>query len=167
MDSVDSTSAERASVAQAELTRPHIARGPHSDKATVAANPPVATTAESDSANELIQRASQKIRGGDWAGAAALLDQAKAKDPKAKGLWASYGWIASAHRKYDEAIADYKKDLELDPENRAPLKHWPPRKRRAAIAQRHVKHSRAISSVTPNMSGCGSISPGCKVRKEK
>ncbi len=102
---------------QAELTRPHIARGPHSDKATVAANPPVATTAESDSANELIQRASQKIKGGDWAGAAALLDQAKAKDPKAKGLWASYGWIASAHRKYDEAIADYKKDLELDPEN--------------------------------------------------
>jgi tetratricopeptide (TPR) repeat protein len=102
---------------QAELTRPHIARGPQSDKTTGMANPPVATTSESGSANELIRRASQQIKGGDWAGATVSLDQAKAKDPKAKGLWASYGTVAAAHRKYGDAIADYKKDLDLYPEN--------------------------------------------------
>jgi tetratricopeptide (TPR) repeat protein len=57
------------------------------------------------------------MQGNDWSGATASLDKAKAKDPEAEGLWASYGWMAAFHRKYDEAIADYKKEIAVHPEN--------------------------------------------------
>jgi tetratricopeptide (TPR) repeat protein len=72
---------------------------------------------EAASAKELIQIASQQLKGDDWSGAAASLDKARAKDPEAEGLWASYGWIAAFHKKYEEAIADYKKEIAVHPEN--------------------------------------------------
>ena len=114
---------------QAELTRPTIARGMRqTEKSTVPAQSPAPlialdghavspTAAESKSAKEWIQTASQQMMGGDWAGATASLDQAKAKDPEAEGLWASYGWMAAAHKRYEEAIADYNKEIAVHPEN--------------------------------------------------
>lgn len=67
---------------------------------------------------ELMDMAQQKMRAMDWGGAKQVLDQVKAKNPNEKGLWVSYGYIAEvSHRDLDEAKADYRKELELQPDN--------------------------------------------------
>jgi transglutaminase-like putative cysteine protease/tetratricopeptide (TPR) repeat protein len=114
--------------------RPTIARGkPKADKPTETAkasappgaspvtglpvDPGQASTPEpGSSARDLMRSAYEKMQAGDWHGANALLDQAKAKDPEALGLWSLYAMAATFQRNYPEAIADLKKELANHPD---------------------------------------------------
>ena len=70
------------------------------------------------SATELMTLAQQKMKSMDWGGAKEALDQVKAKNADQKGLWVSYGYIAEvSHRDLDEAMADYRKELTIQPDN--------------------------------------------------
>jgi tetratricopeptide (TPR) repeat protein/transglutaminase-like putative cysteine protease len=77
-----------------------------------------ASTSEPDgtSARDLMRSAYEKMQAGDWTGAKATLDQAKAKDPELLGLWALYAMAATFQRNYTEAIADLKKELANHPD---------------------------------------------------
>ncbi len=99
-------------------------RPPGEKPAQVAATPAPAeehtnATAGGASAKDLIQKAFEQMRARDLSGAAATLDQAKAKDPQVESLWQGYGVIALGRRNYQESIADYKKELAAHPDNRA------------------------------------------------
>jgi len=77
-----------------------------------------AATKPSDSeANELIQQAYQRVTNAhDPKGARELLDKAKVLNDQQLSLWMEYGdvdWVGNK----TQAIADYKKELELHPEN--------------------------------------------------
>jgi tetratricopeptide (TPR) repeat protein len=63
-----------------------------------------------------MRSAYEKMQAGDWTGAKATLDQAKAKDPELLGLWALYAMAATFQRNYTEAIADLKKELANHPD---------------------------------------------------
>ncbi len=77
-----------------------------------------ATALASKSIQELLAELPDKFRAYDWAGARAILDAVKAKNPDEPGLWASYGYIAEAgDRDNDAAIADFRKELEVNPDN--------------------------------------------------
>ena len=70
------------------------------------------------SVQELLSVLPDKLRAYDWAGAREILDAVKAKNPKQPGLWASYGFIAEAgDHDNDAAIEDYRKELEVSPDN--------------------------------------------------
>jgi outer membrane protein assembly factor BamD (BamD/ComL family) len=70
------------------LSRSTIASGkPLGEKAADAANILAVAPAESTSAKQLIQSASEKMKSGDWSGATATLDKVKERDPVAPGLW--------------------------------------------------------------------------------
>ncbi len=70
------------------------------------------------SAAELMETAQQRMKSMDWGGAKQALDQVKAKNPDQKGLWVSYGYLAEvSHRDLDEAKADYRKELAIQPDN--------------------------------------------------
>jgi tetratricopeptide (TPR) repeat protein/transglutaminase-like putative cysteine protease len=115
--------------------RPTIARGkPKADKPTetakavtppggsqVTGSPapetgPAGTGEPATSARDLMRSAYEKMQAGDWSGAKATLDQAKAKDPELLGLWALYAMAATFQRNYTEAIADLKKELANHPD---------------------------------------------------
>jgi tetratricopeptide (TPR) repeat protein len=57
------------------------------------------------------------MQSGDWSGATSTLDKIKAKNPDEEFLWASYGLIAALQKEYDEAKADFKKELSAHPDN--------------------------------------------------
>jgi transglutaminase-like putative cysteine protease/Flp pilus assembly protein TadD len=124
----------RAQPAQ-QSDRPTIARGkPKDEKPTEtakAAAPPggipvtglpvldaghASTPEPGTSARDLLRSAYVKMQAGDWTGAKATLDQAKAKDPELLGLWSFYATTAAFQRNYTEAIADFKKELVLHPD---------------------------------------------------
>jgi tetratricopeptide (TPR) repeat protein len=71
----------------------------------------------SASAIEWMQAAGQDVMSRDWASATAKLDKAKAINPAEFRLWAMYGYIALAQRKYEEAETDFRKELAAHPEN--------------------------------------------------
>jgi tetratricopeptide (TPR) repeat protein len=103
-----------------QLMRSTIPSGkPLGEKAADAANVLPVAPGESTSAKQLMQSASEKMKSGDWIGATATLDKVKETDPAAPGLWVRYGWIASFHRNYQEAMVDYKKEIAIDPDNRS------------------------------------------------
>jgi len=72
---------------------------------------------EGASATELMRGATERTQVGDWAGAVALLDKVKAKNPDEEGLWAMYGFVASMQMKNDEAKEDFAKELKTHPDN--------------------------------------------------
>ena len=72
--------------------------------------------AEGTSARDLLRSAALKMQAGDWNGGKAILDQAKAKDPEALGLYSLYAMEAAFRRNYTEAVADLKKELALHPD---------------------------------------------------
>ncbi|QNI31407.1 DUF3857 domain-containing protein [Alloacidobacterium dinghuense] len=69
------------------------------------------------SAGELMQKASEQLRSGDWPAAKATLDLVKTKNPDQEYLWGMLGVIAEMQRNYDEAKVDFKKELAKHPEN--------------------------------------------------
>jgi Flp pilus assembly protein TadD len=79
---------------------------------------PSAPSQSDASATELLQQAAEKMRTKDWDGAKELLDQAKQKDPNAKGLWGAYGMLAEyADHDVDQAKADFRKEVAVQPGN--------------------------------------------------
>ncbi|HEY4009627.1 MAG TPA: transglutaminase domain-containing protein, partial [Acidobacteriaceae bacterium] len=64
----------------------------------------------------LVQQANQKLMARDLAGARELLDKAKARNDSERGLWLEYGMIDGITNQ-TQAIADFKKELELHPED--------------------------------------------------
>lgn len=70
------------------------------------------------SVNDLLRQAAEKMRAKDWDGARTFLNAAKAKDPKAKGLWGAYGMLAEyADHDVEEAKVDFRKELSNEPDN--------------------------------------------------
>jgi predicted Zn-dependent protease len=90
-------------------------QGPPSSGSDATGNQP--SLPENVSARELVQAAFGQIRSGDLNGATATLDKVKAKNPNEQYLWAGYGAIAAAQKKYDDVKADYTKELAAYPEN--------------------------------------------------
>ncbi|MGD0345980.1 MAG: DUF3857 domain-containing protein [Terracidiphilus sp.] len=73
---------------------------------------------------ELLSDLPDKLRAYDWAGAREILDAVKAKNPKEPGLWATYGMIAeAADHDRNEAIKDFRKELEVSPDNVLVVSH--------------------------------------------
>jgi tetratricopeptide (TPR) repeat protein len=64
----------------------------------------------------LVQQAKQKLMARDLTGARQLLDKAKARNDSERGLWLEYGMIDGITNR-TQAIADFKKELELHPED--------------------------------------------------
>jgi len=87
----------------------------HSDTKAESTKP--TDTSDNASAGELIQKASEQLRSGDWPAAKATLDLVKTKNPDQQYLWGMLGVIAEMQRNYDEAKVDFKKELAKHPEN--------------------------------------------------
>jgi chitodextrinase len=76
---------------------------------------PTAATGEDVKATpeSLIREAMTAAHTWDLATAQSLLDKAKTINPKQRHLWSSYGTVALAAGKANEAIDDFKKELAL------------------------------------------------------
>jgi len=72
---------------------------------------------DSMSTKELMDKAREQLRSGDWPAAKSTLEAVKAKNPEQEYLWASLGFIAETQRNYDEAKSDYRKELTHHPDN--------------------------------------------------
>lgn len=73
--------------------------------------------ADSSEARELLQQAVEDMRTNDRKNARELLDKAKALNDQETGLWAAYGWLDLTSNNKAQAVADFKKELELHPAN--------------------------------------------------
>jgi predicted Zn-dependent protease len=78
--------------------------------------PKTTVRAENSEARELLQQAYVDMQANDVKSARALLDKVKALNDHQLGLWAEYGDV-ELHDNKDEAVADFKKELDLHPEN--------------------------------------------------
>ncbi|HLJ77965.1 MAG TPA: DUF3857 domain-containing protein [Acidobacteriaceae bacterium] len=76
-----------------------------------------ATSEGSATAGDLLRTAWERLRSGDLEGARESLDKAKAKDPTEENLWSTYGAIAATEHDYDDAVADFRKELAGHPDN--------------------------------------------------
>ena len=81
-----------------------------------AEQPKVAAKAQNSAARELMQQAYQEVLAHDTKSARELLDKAKALNDQESGLWAEYGAL-DGFTNPAQAIADFKKELDLHPEN--------------------------------------------------
>jgi tetratricopeptide (TPR) repeat protein len=72
--------------------------------------------ADNSEARELLMQAYQELRAHDLKSARELLDKAKALNDQESGLWAEYGALDGETNR-TQAIADFKKELDLHPEN--------------------------------------------------
>jgi tetratricopeptide (TPR) repeat protein len=75
-----------------------------------------AARADNGEARELLMQAYQEMRAHDLKSARELLDKAKALNDQQSGLWAEYG-VLDGDTNRTQAIADFKKELDLHPEN--------------------------------------------------
>jgi tetratricopeptide (TPR) repeat protein len=76
-----------------------------------------ASVAENASPSELWKMAGEQFRAGDWQSAKATLEIVKQKNPDQEYLWAMLGGIAAMQRNFDEAKADYLKEIKKHPDN--------------------------------------------------
>ena len=88
-------------------------------KAEAAGEPakPVEPPPGDASATELMQKANDQLRSGDWPAAKVTLEAVKAKNPDQEYLWGMLGFIAETERNYDEAKSDFNKELKKHPDN--------------------------------------------------
>ena len=77
---------------------------------------PAEATASSAKAADLIAKAEESIRQLDSETARQTLDQAKALNPKARGLWLGYASVAGQTGRPEEVLADLRKELALYPD---------------------------------------------------
>jgi tetratricopeptide (TPR) repeat protein len=70
---------------------------------------------ERSAAGDLLDKAESLLAKGDYASAESLLQQATAKDPSSYQAWYDLGYAHQALKRPDDAIADYKKSVELNP----------------------------------------------------
>lgn len=78
---------------------------------------PAATSSAADSVSDLMQQAGERLRSGDLQGAKEALDKVKAKNPNQQYMWGMYGFIAGMERNFEDAAADYRKELAAHPDN--------------------------------------------------
>jgi predicted Zn-dependent protease len=69
------------------------------------------------SVNDLMAKAREQLRSGDWPAAKLTLEAVKAKNPGEQYLWGMLGAIAQMQHNNDEAIADFRKELAQHPDN--------------------------------------------------
>ncbi|HTW46329.1 MAG TPA: DUF3857 domain-containing protein [Acidobacteriaceae bacterium] len=83
------------------------------------AGPTGASSADTsaDSASDLMGLVGDRLRARDFAGAKEALDEVKAKNPSEPNLWLMYGSIAMFERNFEEAKADFRKELGAHPDN--------------------------------------------------
>ena len=74
---------------------------------------PIAAT--EDPASNLLDQAETLLGKGDAAGAKPLLEQATQKDPKSYQAWYDLGYAEQALNQREQAIAAYRKSLEINP----------------------------------------------------
>jgi uncharacterized protein HemY len=72
---------------------------------------------ESASAGELMDKAREQLRSGDWISAKATLEAVKKKNPDQEFLYATLGSIALMQRNYDQARSDFEIELKEHPDN--------------------------------------------------
>lgn len=70
---------------------------------------------ERSAANDLLDKAESLLAKSDYAAAEPLLQQATAKDPGSYQAWYDLGYAHQALKRSNEAIADYKKSIEINP----------------------------------------------------
>ena len=127
-------------------------QGPPSNGGDATGNQPFLP--ENASARDLLQAAVGQISSGDLNGATATLDKVKAKNPNEQYLWAGYGAIAVAQKKYDDAKADFTKELAAYPENAGAVAALAGVGTASGTRQERGIPSRAILTAIPKM--CGS-----------
>jgi tetratricopeptide (TPR) repeat protein/transglutaminase-like putative cysteine protease len=76
-----------------------------------------AATPSDKSASELMADAQDEMKQGEWSEARQTLDEVKAKNPDEENLWSGYGIIAAQHLDFDEAQADFRKEVAAHPDN--------------------------------------------------
>ena len=92
--------------------------------APVGVAPPPSSTNESaptsdESAAELMARAMQQLRDGNFGGARETLDQVREKSPNEENLWSMYGALDELmDRDYERATEDFQKELDAHPDNK-------------------------------------------------
>jgi tetratricopeptide (TPR) repeat protein len=96
---------------------------PANGKGDSVKTPDSATPASNPQAAELVQKAGDNIRAMDPDGARKLLDQAKALNPRERGLWMGYAAIDSQLGKSDEAVQDLRNELAYFPDE-VKIYHW-------------------------------------------
>ena len=67
-------------------------------------------------ADELTRQAYDAIKTKDWQTALSLLDKARSLNAEQRGLWSAYAFIAIKNGRQEEAIADYRRELDLHPD---------------------------------------------------
>jgi tetratricopeptide (TPR) repeat protein len=82
-----------------------------------AQEPKTTVKADNSQARELLQQSYQEIRSNDKKKARDLLDKVKSMNDQQSGLWAQYGALDWISNNKPQAVADYKKEVELHPEN--------------------------------------------------
>lgn len=93
-----------------------LASTPTVPSATGAGTPAKAAGDAKASPESLIHQAAIAAQHLDLATAQSLLDQVKAINPEERHLWSMYGALAAESGKANEAIDDFKKELELYPD---------------------------------------------------
>jgi tetratricopeptide (TPR) repeat protein len=90
---------------------------PLSTQAGESKPPEPAPVADNASPRELMDKAREQFRTGDWQSAKATLEAVKQKNPDQEFLWAMLGVVAAMQRNYDEAKADYRTEMKKHPDN--------------------------------------------------
>lgn len=72
---------------------------------------------EGASAQELMAKAGEQLRSGDWSSARITLEAVKKKDPQTQYLWAMLGTVAGIQRDYEEAKTDFRTELKNHPDD--------------------------------------------------
>jgi transglutaminase-like putative cysteine protease/uncharacterized protein HemY len=101
-----------------------------------------ASAADSLTPRELMDKAREQLRAGDWPGAKTTLEEVKRKSPDEELLWATLGSIAGMQHNFDEAKADFRTELKNHPDNTmvvAALADVEKKSGDAAAAQRTLK----------------------------
>jgi TonB family protein len=81
-----------------------------------ASNQTVAATGEKPDGEELMNRVASAIAARNLDDARALLAQVERLNPKQAKLWAYYGYLATTSGDLNQAIEDYKKEIQFHPD---------------------------------------------------
>ncbi len=68
-------------------------------------------------ARQLLAKARDAVNARNFRAAQEALEQLVKLDPKRRGVWLGLGMLAAAQKRHDEAIQDYRKELQNHPDN--------------------------------------------------
>jgi tetratricopeptide (TPR) repeat protein len=90
---------------------------PASDMSGDAKPAGAAVVADNVTPRQLMDKAREQLRSGDWQAAKSTLEAVKQKNPDEEFLWATLGSIAQMQRNNNEAKADYRMEMKKHPDN--------------------------------------------------